>query len=144
MHVLGDGRYVGASLWYRWTPPESGWFTFDLTSATAFDSMLAVYVGDRIDRLVAVAGNDNYGNSTNSRVSFAATNDTDYSVVVAGKSQIDPNQAGTFNLRWYPTPPPTITSFAPTSAYPGQTITLTGTNFLGATRVLLNGASATL
>jgi subtilisin family serine protease len=142
-HVLGDGRYLGASVWYRWTPLQSGWFTFDLTSGTAFDSMLAVYVGDRIDRLASVGGNDNYGNSTNSRVSFSAETGTIYSIVVLGKSQVDPNQAGNFNLRWYPTPAPFITSFAPATAYGGQQITLNGTNFTGATRVLFNGVPAT-
>jgi subtilisin family serine protease len=141
-HVLGDGRYVGASVWYRWNPPGDGWFTFDLTSGTTFDSMLAVYTGDRIDRIASVAGNDNDANGTRSRLSFAAVSGTNYSIVVLGKSQIDPGQAGDFTLRWYPTPPPVITSFAPITAYPGQKITLNGTNFTGVTRVLFNGMSA--
>jgi hypothetical protein len=142
-HVLHDYRSIGSSVWYRWTPPESGWFTFDLTSDTTFDSMLAVYTGDRIDRLVATAGNDNYGSSTASRLSFLAGGATNYSIVVAGKSQVDANQAGNFNLRWYPTPSPFITGLTPATAYPGQMITLTGTNFTGATRVLFNGVPAT-
>jgi len=141
-HVLGDGRYIGASVWYRWTPPESGWFTFDSTSGTAFDSMLAVYAGDRIDRLLAIAGNDNYGSGTSSRVSFAAAAGTNYSVVVAGKNQVDPNQAGNFDFRWYPTPSPVITSFSSATAYQSQKVILNGTNFTGATGVLFNGVPA--
>jgi subtilisin family serine protease len=141
-HVLGDGRYIGASVWYRWIPPNDGWFTFDLTSGTTFDSMLAVYTGDRIDHIVSVAGNDNDAISTRSRVSFAAVSGTNYSIVVLGKSQVDPTQAGDFTLRWYPTPTPVVTSFTPTTAYPGQAATINGTNFTGVTRVLFNGVSA--
>jgi hypothetical protein len=40
--------------------------------------------------------------------------------------------------------PPTITSFAPTSVSVGTTITIQGTNFLGATSVKIGGVEATL
>ncbi len=134
-----------ASVWYRWTPPEpGGWFTFDLTSGTAFDSLLAVYNGDQLDRVVAVASNDNYGGKTSSRVSLAAAAPTNYSVVVAGKGSIELIRAGNFKLAWYPTPPPgfTGTQFSPIGGVPGTRVTLTGTNFTGAGTVLFNGASA--
>ena len=39
-------------------------------------------------------------------------------------------------------PPPTITSFSPTSAATGQTVTITGTNFTGATTVSFGGTAA--
>ena len=143
-HVLGDGRYLGSSVWYQWTPSETRWFTFDLTSGTTFDSMLAVYVGDQLDQLAVIAGNDNFGSLTSSRVSFLALGGTNYSIVVASKSQVDPNQAGNFTLRWYPTPPPSFTGsqFSPTSGLPGRTVALFGTNLTGATAVLFNGGSA--
>jgi hypothetical protein len=38
---------------------------------------------------------------------------------------------------------PTITSFAPASAYQGATVTVTGTNFTGATGVTVNGIATT-
>ncbi len=62
-HVLGDwGKVPRSSVWYHWIAAEpGGWFTFDLTSGTTFDSLLAAYTGDRLDRLFPVAGNDNYG-----------------------------------------------------------------------------------
>jgi hypothetical protein len=146
----GD-RTSESSVWYRWSPSEpGGWFTFDLTSGTAFDSLLAIYAGDRLDRLVPVAGNDNYGSRTSSRVSVAAAAGTNYSVVVAGKSSdvtkllVATDQAGNFKLTWHPTPLPGFTGaqFSPSSGMPGAKVTLTGTNFTGATRALFNGASA--
>jgi thermitase len=148
-HVLGEYGLVANSVWYRWTAPEpGGWVTFDLTSGTAFDSLLAVYTGDRLDRLTSIAGNDNYGTKSGSRVSFAAMAGTNYSIAVAGKDLLDvlnPAKAGNFTLTWYPTPPPGFTGvqFTPQSAVPGTKVTLFGTNFTGATSVLFNGASAT-
>jgi len=148
--LLGD-RTSASSVWYRWSPPEpGGWFTFDLTSGTAFDSLLAIYTGDRLDRVVPVAASDNYGSRTTSRLSFAAATGTNYSVVVAGKSSdvtklfVATDQAGNFKLTWYPTPSSGFTGsqFSPSSSMPGSKVTLTGTNFTGAISVLFNGASA--
>ncbi len=52
----------GSSLWYRWTPPATGgWFTFDLTTGTAFDSLLLIYAGNRVDEVAYVTGSDNHG-----------------------------------------------------------------------------------
>src|SRR5262249_39192853 len=46
-------------------------------------------------------------------------------------------------LSWYPTPAPGFTSsFRPATGMPGTKVTLSGTNFTGATAVLFNGASA--
>jgi hypothetical protein len=42
-----------------------------------------------------------------------------------------------------PPPPPTLTSFAPASGPAGASVTLTGTNFTGATAVKFNGLAAT-
>jgi hypothetical protein len=42
-----------------------------------------------------------------------------------------------------PTPAPTVTSFTPASGAVGTSVTITGTNFTGATAVRFNGTSAT-
>ena len=69
---------------------------------------------------------------------------TNYSIVVASKSVFDATQAGNFKLTWYPTPAPGFTGsqFSPASGMPGTKVTLTGTNFTGATSVLFNGVRA--
>jgi hypothetical protein len=144
-HVLRDYTMLGNSVWYRWTAPQpGGWFTFDLTSGTAFDSLLAVYTGEHLEQLVAVADSDNYGSKMSSRVSFVAPNGANFSVIVASKDPFTADGGGNFNLTWYPTPPPGFTGsqFSPSSAVPGTKVTLIGTNFTGATAVFFNGTSA--
>lgn len=143
-HVGSSSSTIGASVWYSWIPANSGWTTFDLASGTAFDSLLAAYTGNDLQQLIPVAGNDNYGTRPGSRITFEALGGTRYSLVVPGKNAFDPNQAGAFTLTWYPTPPPGFTGaqFSPSSGAPGTRVTLSGTNFTGATAVFFNGASA--
>jgi hypothetical protein len=148
-HAVHDYWKVGSSFWYRWTTSEPGaWITFDLTAGTAFDSLLSVYSGDELSQLFVVVENDNYGSGTRSRVSFAPVPGTEYSIAVATKTSAPygwiPSESGSFKLAWYPTPSPgfTGTEFSPPSSIPGMRVTLTGTNFTGATSVLFNGAPA--
>jgi subtilisin family serine protease len=144
-HIVTDDRAHGRTLWYRWTPPESGgWFTIDLGTGTAFDALLAVYSGEQLGQLLTVSTNDNYSSRVSSRLSFAANSGTTYSISVASKSAFDPAQAGAFSISWYPTAAPgfTASQFSPSTAAGGSKITLTGTNFTGATAVLFNGATA--
>src|SRR5580765_5944404 len=44
------GNAGGSSLWFRWTAPASGRFTFD-TAGSAFDTLLAVYIGASVNAL---------------------------------------------------------------------------------------------
>jgi subtilisin family serine protease len=142
-----DPNDVGllASVWYRWTPDSDSWFTFDLTITSSFDSYLAVCKGDNLSDLVTLARNDNYGSKLSSRVSFHATGGTRYAISILSKNGGSPTLSGPFKLAWFPTPSPGLTGsgFSPSSAMPGSKVTLTGTNFTGATVVLFNGASAT-
>jgi hypothetical protein len=135
----------GNSLWYRWTSPATGWFTFDLTSATpSFDSVLGVSTGDRLAELKLIAWNDQYGNRAASRTSFPAEAGTEYSIVVATKNEVILDGTGSFRLSWYPTPPPGFTGsqFSPVRGLPGARVVLTGTSFTGATAVLFGEGSA--
>ena len=143
--LSGRGVQIRANtVWYRWTPTQAGWVTFDLTAGNSFDTLLDIYAGDRIEGLTPVTDNDNYGARTGSRASLLTVVGTTYSIRISGKNVVDPNQSGPFKLSWYPTPQPGFTGlqFSPASGVPGSKVTLTGTNFTGATSVLFNGASA--
>jgi hypothetical protein len=75
---------ASASVWYSWTAPASGQVTID-TCDSDFDTVLAVYTGNAVNGLTAVAGNDQAcGNGDQSRASFAATAGTTYRIVVDG------------------------------------------------------------
>ena len=57
------GSYTGRrSVWYRWTPPQSGTGTVDLAN-TPYDWVAAVYTGDDLNALTRVASAD-YGAMT--------------------------------------------------------------------------------
>jgi thermitase len=148
---VGNDRTSSSSVWFRWTAPRSGWFTFDTLKGTSFDSLLSVYTGNQLDSLNELTGNDDHGTSPYSRASFAAVEGASYSIAVAGKSYaadrflVDETLIGPFTLNWYPTPPPGFTGlqFSPASGAPGVKVTLVGTNLAGATGVLFNGVIAT-
>jgi len=130
-----------ASLWYRWSPPTNGWYTFDLTRGTGFDTTLGVFRGTDFTSFPEITSNNDYGTRPQSRISFPAQSGEAYTVVIGGNLYQSSNPVdGNFTLRWYPTPPPGLTTFTPISGFPGQTITLNGTNLTGTTVVKLNGA----
>lgn len=94
------GIGIGASVWYRWTAPRTGWFRFDLAGST-FDTIITVYTGSALGALTQVAFNDDNPYLTpfqpgglQSLVEFAAVADTVYSVCVDGYD------TGDMAMRW--------------------------------------------
>ncbi|MBX3730508.1 MAG: WD40 repeat domain-containing protein, partial [Candidatus Sumerlaeia bacterium] len=77
---LHAGSPPDASLWWRWTAPETGRFEFQ-TCASEFDTVLAVYVGTSIAGLVEVAANNDCC-GLQSRVEFSATAGTVYWIAI--------------------------------------------------------------
>src|ERR1039457_3586638 len=47
----------GSSVWYTWTAPVSGTFTFS-TAGSDFDTLLGVYTGNSVARLTPIIEND--------------------------------------------------------------------------------------
>jgi hypothetical protein len=94
----GEPRHAGIaggrSVWFRWTAPKTGTVTVD-TFGSPFDTLLAAYTGSTVGALTARASNNNSGR-LQSRVSFAATAGTVYSIAVDGVSAA----GGTITLRW--------------------------------------------
>ena len=78
----------GKSVWYEWTPEESGTTIMD-TFNSDFDTVLGVYTGSAVDGLTEVASNENapHGGSGPSWVRFAATAGTTYRIAVDGHSR---------------------------------------------------------
>lgn len=70
------------SIWYTWTAPTNGPFTFD-TSGSSFDTLLAIYTGDAFP-LTAVVSDDNSGLAGASKVTFVAVSNTTYRIAVDG------------------------------------------------------------
>jgi Ca2+-binding RTX toxin-like protein len=93
------GNVGGHSVWYTWTAPASGNAAFT-TSDSDFDTLLAVYTGDTLVSLTAVAANDDDRFDWTSTVSFAVTGGTVYRVAVDGFS----GKLGNFRLSWRPSP----------------------------------------
>jgi hypothetical protein len=82
-----DGIPGGKSIWWTWSTPTAGGVTMT-TIGSDFDTVLAIYKGDSITTLSAVAGNDDDpflpAGTRTSRVIFNAVSGTDYQIAVDG------------------------------------------------------------
>jgi hypothetical protein len=97
------GNPGGASVWYRWTAPSSGNFTF-MTVGSDFNTLLAVYTGSKVDELNLISNNDDVGGSTQSRVTFNAIAGNIYHVAVDGSVGVPGNLtpfSGNVVLSWF-------------------------------------------
>ena len=144
VHARNGG---GASIWYRWMPPGGGSVTFD-TAGTPFDTVLAVYEGEKLDALSEVASNDDDGIIKTSRLTFVPAAETTYFIALDGKVFQDFYQDAppmdTTVLNWYPTPPAfrAALPFTPAAGVWSAQVTIFGTNFTGVTSVLFDGIRA--
>lgn len=91
------------SVWFRWTPTQSGFARFDTTGAV-FDTTLGVYTGTSVDALTELDKNDDsYGRQ--SRVDFDAVSGTDYFIAVGGyESSFKDESMGLFPLNYHLVP----------------------------------------
>jgi hypothetical protein len=89
----------GASLWYRWTAPRSGWVVLDACN-TYFDTTLAVYSGDAVGALTPIAS-DHGGPycSGGPWLRFDANAGATYRIAVDGFSGGGEVAEGAFSLR---------------------------------------------
>lgn len=136
---LGEPKHAGVnavkSLWYRWTAPTGGRWTFD-TRGTAFDTVLAVYTGTSLTNLTEVASNDDAQGSTTSSLAFDAVAGTLYHIVVDGYA----TGFGKLALNWtFSGDAPKIQSFTPVRGDTGSSVTILGENFATNSVVEFNG-----
>ncbi len=110
----GEGAHAGQaaskSVWFNWTAPSSGGFTFS-TDGSAFDTIVAVYTGNSIGARTLVGSNDNHGAAalskpkvvdSSSEISFTAVGGQSYKIAVDGNV---PNggtvgESGFIRLSW--------------------------------------------
>jgi secreted trypsin-like serine protease len=83
-----------ATVWYRWSAPNSGTFQFT-TVGSNFDTVLAAATGSSITSLTQVAFNDD-SIGVQSKIQFAATAGTTYRIRVDGFA----GQRGSIQLNW--------------------------------------------
>jgi hypothetical protein len=111
------GKASGQSLWWRWTAPADGSVQVDTCDSFPFptdiDTVLAVYTGDAVSALSAVASNDDFAScAPRSGLAFTASAGTTYHIAVDGAA--GPNSIGVFVVSLRETaasggPPPAAT-----------------------------------
>ncbi|MCL4176341.1 MAG: S8 family serine peptidase [Verrucomicrobia bacterium] len=82
---LHAGNAGGSSVWGRWTAPEDGVLMLN-TAGSAFDTLLGVYTGERVNELTTVASNDDNASTgaTSSQVTFGVRSNVTYHIAVDG------------------------------------------------------------
>ena len=135
------GEPGGRSVWFRWTAPGTGDFTFN-TAGSEIETLLAIYTGASVNALTLVASNNSVFGGPDRSATFPATAGTTYSIAIDGFLR----QAGMFALQWYMLSDDTVTGTLQTlhaftnfndggSPFAGLVLsgnTLYGTSFAGA------------
>jgi Calx-beta domain/Kelch motif len=98
------GNAAGASVWYRWTAPTTGLYTFS-TAGSSFDTVMAVYpcLGGTcsLSTIGAIGSNDDTAPADlTSKVNFRAVGGTQYRIAIDGKRTGGSNSTGTIQLAW--------------------------------------------
>ena len=85
----------GKSIWYKWTAPAAGVTTFSAIGS-AFDTLLAVYVGGSVSNLTVVESDEDRGGFFTSIVRFNALAGTEYQIAIDGFG----GESGEFVFSW--------------------------------------------
>lgn len=129
------------TLWYSWTTPETGRYTFDTlvdAGENAGDTVLGVYTGSSVSALTRIVCNDNYREDgyrgLGSKVEFEAVKDEVFRIQVGAYRipHFNATLSGAFNLSWAVVPPdadgdsvPDATDACPDTA-PGASVNSSG------------------
>ena len=121
----GDGLAVN-SVWWKWTAPTTGLYTFDTIGSGMKDTMLDIFTGTSYETLNWLYHNDDRGIDAWSTIRIATTAGTSYYVCVTGYWGFK----GDITLNWYENQAPSITSLNETAFTVGSagtfTVTATG------------------
>ena len=86
-----------ASIWFEWTAPYTG-IAYLTTKGSDFDTVMAVYRGDRMSQLRRVARDDDSGGNLTSAVYFWAVRGRSYQIAVDGWDGAQGNVRGRLQL----------------------------------------------
>jgi hypothetical protein len=98
------GNPAAASVWWTWIAPDSGLAVVD-TRGSAFDTVLAVYVGDFVSGLTLIDSNDDEAGLATSLVHFPAIGGTTYRIAVDGYQGASGSIQLSIRLPVVPAPP---------------------------------------
>jgi hypothetical protein len=84
------------TIWWKWTAPASGLFTFDTLNAD-FDTVLEVYSGTAVNALTLITSNHDADANGRSRVALNAVSGTIYNIRVRGETL---NEIGNVTLQY--------------------------------------------
>jgi hypothetical protein len=103
-----DGQPPTATLWYRWTAPAAGWYSFD-TNGSSVDTALGVYTNAATPQLIDDSSADcsvgDFFDSSGTSVRLFAAAGSSYLVMLSGSASYDPTAAslgGPVQLNWRP------------------------------------------
>ena len=85
----------GRSVWFSWTPTQSGIATFD-TIGSSFDTLLAVYTGTNVATLTNLVSDEDGAEFYRSTVKFNAVGGTKYEIAIDGFA----GSSGNLVLNW--------------------------------------------
>ena len=96
-HFYQNQRQGGASVWFKWTAPTSGYVTFS-TGGSLFDTLLAVYQGTNLATLLPRVVNDDNNGDLTSAVTFLAFAGIQYYIAVDGYNSFVPPTGNIFSF----------------------------------------------
>lgn len=91
----------GKSVWFKWTAPRDGIFTFSTNrSDSNIDTLLGIYVGPSVNALSGRGFNDNIFGPANNRSAFSPSvaGGTTYYIAIDGGSDSGTPASGSFTL----------------------------------------------
>jgi hypothetical protein len=110
-----------SSMWYRWTAPANG--------AVTFDTVLGVYTGTTVGGATFLAGDNDGGTGTLSKMPFTTVANTIYTIVIGGNGSGFSSPRGDFKLNWSFASAPANDNFANAIALsPGTGGSVNGNN----------------
>ncbi len=136
-----DEGFVVNSVWWQWTAPATGSFTFDTAGSGMKDTMLDIYSGTSYETLSLIIHNDDRPGDTWSTAKVDATGGSSYYVCVIGYWGCK----GEITLNWQESQAPSITSLNATTFEVGSegTFTLTATGIPAPDILLTSGTLPT-